>query len=300
MNISAGSMDRRCRRRAYDKLAMREAWSAGAQYLLLEGFSYPAAGHSHRDQNSIIRLNHLGRIWLVDNSYGKLDRQMGAGAAFRMRQTGPEDHNLVQFVLADGTFAAYPNLCVLRCCRENSRTAFVQSVLPGMAGGEWRRSILWIKGRFFLVADTVRVGRPDLAEVRCQWNMLGRLHLENEGLGVCMQAERRFFVHYDPAPAVQLGAYCNANWRAELVPEIYPHARPPIQKMNQVYRRPASGCVLTFASLFYATRGRRPLYAMERAGAATGHVAGPACPIARCRAREFAPDAGGALLFTAD
>lgn len=287
---------------AYDKLAMREAWSANAQYLLMEGFSYPSGGHAHRDQNSIIRLNHLGRIWLVDNSYGKLDRKMGAGNVFRMRQTGPEDHNLVQFVLSDGKFAAYPNLCVLRCCRETDQFALAQSVLSGMAGGEWRRSILWFKGRFFLVVDTVRVGRADLAEVRCQWNMLGRLRLESEGVGVCVQDGVNFFVHYDAAPAVKLGAYCNANWRAELVPAIYPHARPPIQKMNQTYSRPAAGSLVAFANLFYAARGRRPLYALERAGDATWHVSGPGladCPLSRSGNVRRAPGGDG-WLFTAD
>ncbi len=289
--------------KAYDKLALRAGWFPDAQYLLLEGYSYPAGGHAHRDQNSIIRLNHLGRVWLVDNSYGKPDRKQGAADAYRFRQTGPEDHNTVQFVQNDGKFAAYPNLCVLEISRDYGPLALVRSALPGMAGGDWRRTVLWVKGRFFLVVDDVRVGRSDLAAVRCQWNMLGRLDLPAAGLGVCTQGDRRLFIHFDAAPAIQRGTYCNLNWRMELVPEVYPHARAPIQKMNQVYANPLPGNRLLFANLFYAARGRRPLLAMERAGPASWKLSGAGLrelPLPRGAFLRRLPGRDAGVIFTAE
>jgi len=247
------------RTRTYDKIAFRESWSKSAQYLLLDGYS--AGSHIHRDQNAVIRFNQLGRLWIVDNGYGKQSGVTRVGEAYSTRQLGPEDHNTLQFVRVRGDLALPPPLCDLRTSVDLGSVAVVQSALEGYARSDWLRTLVWVKGGFFLVVDQVNVGMR-LRELKCQWNMLGRLKADG-GLAVCRQEGANLFLHSDPAVPVETATYTNASWDPEIRPEIYPYATLPIQKLNQVVSRPKRGDAPVFVSLFYASRGERPSFQLE-------------------------------------
>jgi len=250
------------RARAYDKIAFRESWSDQAQYLLLEGYS--AGSHSHRDQNAVIRFNQLGRVWIVDNGYGKRAGVKSLGKAFSTRELGPEDHNTIQLIPPGGGFVLPPPLCELELMRDLGDVAVVQSRLRDFAEGDWLRTVVWAKGRLFLIADQVNVGRK-LNAVRCQWNMLGRLSCEG-GLGVCEQDGVKLFLHWDPSLKIRQSTYSNASWDHELKPAVYPHAAPPVQKLNLVRRNVEAGSAVEFATLFYASKGRSPSFELRHEG----------------------------------
>jgi len=258
------------KREAFDKIAFRENWGRNAQYLLLDGYS--AGSHIHRDQNAIIRFNQLGRIWIVDNGYGKKPGVTNAIRGFSTRELGPEDHNTLIFVRKGGETALPPPLCSLKTFDDLGSAAVVQSALEGYDAADWLRTIVWMKGMFFLVVDQVSLGKR-LETLKCQWNMLGDLSVR-DGTAVLAQKGVRGFLHWDSDATAAWSSYVNASWEAELVTEVYPYARLPVKKLNQIVAAPKNGSAPVFSTLFYAGRGQRPAFALRRENAGTFVVSG--------------------------
>ena len=256
---------------AYDKIAFRENWGRNAQYLLLDGYS--AGGHIHRDQNAVIRFNQLGRLWIVDNGYGKKPGVTNAIVAYRDRQIGPEDHNTLIFLKKGGETILPPPLCSLKTFVDLGSAAIVQSALEGYGRNDWLRTVLWMKGLFFLVVDQVSLG-VSLETLTCQWNMLGEMSV-SENLAILEQEGVRGFLQWDSDGDVEASSYRNASWDEELVPEIYPYARPPVKKLNQILSSPGKKSAPIFVTLFHAGRGLQPSFALHREDVGTFVVSGP-------------------------
>jgi len=68
----------------FDKLGYRQGWTAEDQFFLFEASS--CGMHNHFDCNAILRYNHKGRIWLVDNGYGRLSGLLDASESYKSRE----------------------------------------------------------------------------------------------------------------------------------------------------------------------------------------------------------------------
>src|SRR5690606_19624342 len=92
----------------FDKLAFRTGWKEDDQYLLYEGLGNKSVSHSHLEINGIVRLNHLGRHWLVSNGYGRRRGLKNVSQSFSTRVRGPFDHNMLVFHQDDAVIDQMP------------------------------------------------------------------------------------------------------------------------------------------------------------------------------------------------
>lgn len=251
--------------RAYvcDKIALRDGHHPAGQYLLLD--CYSVGSHFHYDQNAIISYTAAERLWLVDNGYGKPSGENGAQTAYSGRELGPQDHNTLLVVGEDGELALPPPFCALLTAETDGPLSLVQSALVGYGGVDWLRSIVWLADCCALVIDRVTVPE-DVAEVRCQLNMLGEVELE-DGLLRCEQDGRWLTLQFDPSAPVEMGSYTNADWEREFEAGVYPWAEPPIHKFDRV-RQPAPGESVSFVTLIHAdaSPGRGPELVIDSEG----------------------------------
>ena len=255
---------------AFDKVALRDGYGPDGRYLLLDGYS--VGSHYHYDQNAIIRYTAAGRLWLVDNGYGKISGVTGAGAAYSGRQLGPQDHNTLLVIGEDGEPALPPPFCALLTAETDGPLSLVQSALVGYAGVDWLRSIVWLAGVGALVVDQVTALEAP-RELRCQLNMLGEVDVADGRLR-CEQEGAVMHLHFDPEACVAMGAYSNASWDEEFEQGNYPFAAPPVKKLERV-ACPAAGESLRFVTLIEAARSgdaRLALDASAEALTVTGEL----------------------------
>lgn len=258
-------------RYTFDKVALRGGWEPEAEYLLVDGYSL--GSHFHYDQNAIIRFAARGRLWLVDNGYGKPSGEARAGIAFSSRQRGPQDHNTLLVYTDEGQLALPAPFSALLASVCAGPLTLVQTAQVGYGPVDWLRSIVWLRGQFFVVVDQVQVMAP-VHELRCQLNMLGAARLE-PGVLICEQRGARLFLHVEQDSEVVLGSYSNASWDGVFAAGDYPYAAPPVTKFERV-RRPQVGESVLFATLLYAGQ-ERPAWELEigaQTVAVTGHILG--------------------------
>lgn len=228
----------------YDKAALRDGHDPEDAYLLLDGFT--AGSHGHYDQNAIIRYTAAGRVWLVDNAYGKPSGVSAAGKAFSMRRLGPQDHNTLLILREDGELALPPPFCALLSAESAGPLTLLQSALAGYGGVDWLRTILWIAGTGLLVIDQANV-MDDIRRLRCQLNMLGEVTVADSRL-TCAQRDRWMHLSFERHTAVEVTEWSNADWDAEFASGVYPFAGGPIRKFERVVR-PSAGESVLFATL---------------------------------------------------
>lgn len=164
----------------FDKLAWRSGWESDATYLAIEGIGRgnraPFVGHAHHEANSILRMNLGGRIWLVNNGYGKQEGAGSAREAFNTRQIGPVDHNtLVIRNLEEACTVEPPAIALLL---HHAQTPFPCSTtaLENYGGVFWKRHLLIPHPHCLLVIDEV-LPAPTVENSQTfelQWNILGK------------------------------------------------------------------------------------------------------------------------------
>jgi hypothetical protein len=133
---------------AFDKLAFRTGWGDEDQYLLLEGVG-GKVGHSHHEANGIVRLNHLGRHWVVSNGYGRRVGIMSATKGFSSRELGPEDHNML-VLRRGGEIARNLTLNAWLQQGREGRLLYATGAQLGYGGVNWFRTTSrdWSKPRW--------------------------------------------------------------------------------------------------------------------------------------------------------
>lgn len=142
---------------AYDKIAFRESWHPGDQYLLLDG--YGRGKHLHYDTNGITEFVQGGERWLLDHDY-------------LTRNT--TEHSMLS-VLRDGRAAELvPALAGLSASGEVSGAAAVETHVDGYNGVDWERRVLWSKGAWFLVHDTATAREPGSYDLELTWKTIDR------------------------------------------------------------------------------------------------------------------------------
>ena len=123
---------------AFDKIAFRENWEPGGQYLLVDGFA--RGKHLHYDGNSIVEFVEGGERWLIDHDY------------YTQNTT---EHTMLS-ILRDGRCDQLePSMSGLAREADLPGCGYTRTYVKNYNGCDWQRQILWRKGGWFLVADTV-------------------------------------------------------------------------------------------------------------------------------------------------
>jgi len=243
---------------SFDKLAFRTGWGDDDQYLLLEGIGNEDVSHAHNEVNGIVRLNHLGRHWVVSNGYGRLAGLTNVSKSFSTRVRGPEDHNMLVLQREGLTVRALPICSALLQRGQRGNLAYATGALLGYGGTNWFRTIVILADQFVLVIDRVQVAEPGLEAAHVEWNCLGEA-TEREGgwrldqQGACMD------VTSDSEWAAELGvADRSADWQRVLGSGEYPYAEFPLAKL--VFRMPEveAGHTCCLATLLAATHSPDP------------------------------------------
>jgi len=198
-------------KKTFDKVVFRDGYDPEAQYLFLDGLSN--GGHKHYDGNSISRITENRRIWLADCDYIK---------------SLPKFHNGV-LIFKDGQSAPIPPFAELERAADFDRSGFSETTLRAYSGVDWRRNVLWSRGRYFLVVDEMEAVEPGDYAFRCIWQTLGDVKVREGGLAVEQDGER-FFIKGLPGPALKLtdDPVTGKNWA------VYPHAEPVVRILQQI------------------------------------------------------------------
>ncbi|MBM3497100.1 MAG: hypothetical protein FJX74_00365 [Armatimonadetes bacterium] len=196
-----------------DKVVMRSGFEPTDPYLLLDGLSN--GGHRHYDGNSVSRWTENGRIWLADADYIK---------------SLPKYHNGV-LVLRDGSSQTIPDFCEQERFSDLGRAALSTTTLRNYAGADWRRHVLWLKGKCFIIADQLIAREAGAYSVRPIWQTIGEVTPIDGGLSITQDGQHAAIVC---APKGRLTVTddpdTGRNWSA------YPwSAEPVVRRLQAVY-----------------------------------------------------------------
>ncbi len=161
----------------FHKLSLREGFGIEDQYLLLDGFS--GGRHGHETGNSILSLNHGGRLWLADKDYIRIYPDSSNGLV----------------VVKDGAVEKKDPFTSLQSTVDLNDFSFTRTLLPSYNGVDWYRNILWKRGSFFLVVDEVNVKEDGSYVFENLWHGMGQaMLLDGHDLKLTQDGEREFHI----------------------------------------------------------------------------------------------------------
>ncbi|MSS71767.1 MAG: hypothetical protein EXS64_09790 [Candidatus Latescibacteria bacterium] len=237
---------------AFDKLAFRTGWGEEDHYLLFEGVGNLKVSHSHNELNGIVRLNHLGRHWVVSNGYGRRTGMTNINVSYNTRVRGPEDHNMLVLRRGGEVVRDLPVCCALLQRGQSGDLAYATGALIGYGGADWFRTVLILAGRFVLVLDRMHISAPGLEAGHVEWNCLGKataceggFRLEQEGVFMDVTSDSGW-------PGEVGVADQSADWKAVLEGGRYPYASFPLTRLT--FRMPVVEGTCHLATLLAATR----------------------------------------------
>ncbi len=220
--------------RYFDKLSLRAGFAPGDEYALLEGVG--TFCHGHEDTNAILRLTWRNRAWLADGDYIR---------------AAPRFHNSVT-VLRDGAGVldppgdgvVIPPLARLTIERDEGDLGIVQSEAAGYDGLDWRRSLVWRKGRCLAVVDELLCREPGDYRCRCLWRVVGEVDGGPGRLRLRQGDEELFLLCADDSEA-EIVEDPGGPWGG------YPHHRGPLHVVHRkVHRRLRAGDSILFLHVF--------------------------------------------------
>ena len=94
----------------------------------------------------------------------------------------------------------------------------------------------------------------------------------------CRQQGVTLFLQFLPGATPQLGAYTNESWDAEFKRGVYEFAPPPVRKLDLLRSGIEAGEIVTFASLFQASKSDRPRFSLSPAAPGEVRVEGDGFP----------------------
>ena len=245
---------------AFDKLAFRTGWSDDDQYLLLEGVGNREISHSHLENNGIVRLNHLGRHWVVSNGYGRRVDLKNVAQSFSTRIRGPEDHNVLVLRRGGEVVDELPLCNALLQKGQSGDLAYATGALLGYGGTDWFRTLLILADRFVLVVDRVHVTEDGLEAGHVEWNCLGEVTVGQGGIRLAQQGVFMDITSDSGWTAEQSVSDQSADWKRALESGDYPFATFPLPKL--IVRMPEieAGRTACLATLLATTRSSEAVY----------------------------------------
>lgn len=205
----------------FDKITFRGGLGDDDEYLLLDGFG--RGTHMHFDANAIIRFAAGGKPLLVDGEYIK---------------NAPKYHNSL-VILRNGASELTPAVTGLREAVFVDDTGITRSYLTQYNGAEWERTIVWRRGAYFLVFDTVTAQEAGDYTLRCCWRPWGAATLDGATLTADQRPMRLSVINAD-----------GAAQRLETMKIVH---RLPVSRLSQqVSRSLAPGTSYQFVNVVHA------------------------------------------------
>jgi outer membrane protein assembly factor BamB len=196
--------------RAVDKIAFRDSFDPQAPYLLLDGLSN--GGHRHMDGNSVLQWTQNERVWIADADYIK---------------SLPKYHNGV-LILRDGQSATIPNFVETEHLTDLPSAAVSTTTYRNYAGVDWRRNVIWLKGRMFIVADQMVAKEAGDYSFRAIWQTVGNAKINGSAMDVEQGGQwARFATTADARVLLDDDALTGANWAS------YPYVGKPVVRVMQ-------------------------------------------------------------------
>ncbi len=140
---------------AFDKITFRDSWDPDAQYLILDGFG--RGKHLHYDTNAIIEFVEGGERWLLDHDY--LVRNTTEHAMLTVLRNGRADELV-------------PGMAGLKATCDLPNFGYADTFVRNYGGCDWRRQVLWNRGEYFLVADTVTAREAGSYDLELTWKTM--------------------------------------------------------------------------------------------------------------------------------
>ena len=140
---------------SFDKISFRENWEPSGQYLLLDG--HARGKHLHYDANAIIEFVEGGERWLLDHDY--LTRNTTEHAMLSVLRNGRADQLI-------------PSLAGLSVWADLPELGYTDTYVRDYSACNWRRQILWCRGEWFLVADTVTARSAGDYDLELTWKTM--------------------------------------------------------------------------------------------------------------------------------
>lgn len=168
---------------SFDKLAFRAGLDPEDQYMLLDGFG--RGTHMHFDANAIVRYSDGGEPLLVDGEYIK---------------NAPKYHCSLA-IMRNGQTDKTPAVTGLGLVADLDHYACTRTYLNNYSGSDWQRRILWRRGAYFLVLDTVTAKQAGDFTLRSCWRPWGDAQLDGGVLTVDHKPMRLVIAAGDAAPA---------------------------------------------------------------------------------------------------
>lgn len=124
---------------AFDKLAFKDGWDRDDQFLCLDG--YGRGHHLHYDTLAINRLSSDGEWWLFDDDY--LERDSGR-------------HTMLTLLYNGRCAEVVPAFARLDALGDFPQWGMSSATLPDYNHADWTRTIVWRKGKYFLLFDELK------------------------------------------------------------------------------------------------------------------------------------------------
>ncbi|MGD9495304.1 MAG: hypothetical protein AB7Y46_03230 [Armatimonadota bacterium] len=195
----------------FNEVALREAWGADRQYLLISGMT--GDGHTQEHVNAVINFTDNGKMWLVDHEYG-LRRAADHSGIVGMR---------------DGAFINPARQAFVEEAADFDRVGLLGTRVA-LGALSWKRNVTWLKGGWFAVLDDLTAGEDGEYFLRTSWRGLGAESLLPDRL-VLAQDEQRYEVVTDGAGSLDLQVVPFASddeWRG-----FYPGVDPAAKVLRQ-------------------------------------------------------------------
>ena len=139
--------------RTFNKLTFRSSFDPSDPFLLLQGYQAPSDGTV--DANCVVRYTEAGHIFLFHN----VSKTGGRTQYFK---------NGVHVSRGSNT-RPLPACASLDNRADLPGWGCTTSTLAGCHGSDWRRSIFWRKGDYFVVLDRIRFTAAGPVSATCTW-----------------------------------------------------------------------------------------------------------------------------------
>ena len=244
---------------AFDKLAFRTGWQEEDHYLLFEGVGNKNISHAHVELNAIVRLNHLGRHWLVSNGYGRRAKLSNVAESFSSRIRGPEDHNML-VLRRDGEIVDDFPVCSAMLQRgRQSHLLHATGAVLDVGGLDWYRTLVVQAGRFVVIIDRLAPGPDAVTEGHVEWQGLGLATHTERGCRLTQEGISFDILSASGWRSEAAVADQSASWQGVLDSGAYPYAAFPLPKL--LYHAPLQdGSKCRLVTLLAATRRQAPAF----------------------------------------
>jgi hypothetical protein len=161
----------------FDKVTFREQVAPERAYLLLDGIS--GGAHGHTDGNTITRFTDNGRIWIGEGDYLYGDAK---------------DHNTLTLT-RDAVGGKPEAFASLEAATTLPGLAATQTRIAQYNGAGWDRHLLWLRDQdIFLLFDEVRAYEPGQYDLKVRFRLRGTAAQEKKLVTAHQEGDERFYL----------------------------------------------------------------------------------------------------------